>query len=92
MIPVALCDTVVTVFVPVSSVPRRSQLLREGAEQMVIGILPSRSGFKVSDKVDRDDGKEAGTWVKALLCRYLNVFQHPHTFTEYSGRTEMQER
>ena len=42
-------------------------------EQVVDGIEPLRAGLEVSDKVEREDGRELGGEAKLLLVMYLLI-------------------
>jgi hypothetical protein len=58
---------------PARSVFLKSQDLRFAFEQVVDGIEPFRAGLEVSDKVEREDGREFGGEAKLLLVMYLLI-------------------
>ena len=58
---------------PARSVFLRSQDLRFVFEHVVDGIDPLSAGFEVSDKVERDTGREFGGETKLLFVMYLLI-------------------
>lgn len=59
--------------VEVKPVLLRSQLIKPVFAHTLAGIEPERFGLDVSERVVRDEGRDAGGEVKGLLVRYLGL-------------------